>query len=143
MTAVHPDPPGGGRPVIARTIPASKIPEINATVEEAVDDFRWSPRFTCGHAPVPVVYLCAAHPKVGLKCRRCMTGHLLRHEDVDEHRCDVCFEVVELINGVSIPWEAADFEVRTTRRKRLAMWGPFNVVGVGLCSPCLSAKAPQ
>lgn len=121
-----------------RTLPADQIPEVRDIAEAAVDEFRFSQRFACGHSPVPVVYLCAAHPRLGVKCRRCMAEHLLRHAEAFEHSCDLCGAVVDLIHGMTFCWEAIHFEVRTTRRKRLALWGPINVVGIGVCQPCLA-----
>jgi hypothetical protein len=118
------------------------VPEVATKIEKAVEAFVRSRRFVCRHVAKPgaVMFLCAQHPLIGLRCSSCMPDHLDRHDQAEEHTCDRCRGAVDTIHAVVLD-APLSLPVRQARGPRGFLIGRIFVGGLGLCEPCLPGKS--
>lgn len=80
--------------------------------------------------------LCVQHPRVGIRCIRCMPSHVERHSDSEELTCDVCRILTTEICGAGMPYRVSGIDVRQPRGSRGSISGVVGVIGLGMCDGC-------
>lgn len=87
--------------------------------------------------------LCIAHPRQGARCEQCHNAHVaITHDETEEHTCDGCRTVVELINPVACLGPTT-FKVMDQQGRRRYVPAALFVTGIGYCDPCKATRADQ
>jgi len=157
-----PDPsrrrPGGQPPGVAHHEPPASAPSLRAyrardtgaageLAAHAIDRVHRDstggrlnacPRVRAG-APVGIV--CAQHPAGGLRCHTCAGGHIDRHDQIAEHRCDRCGTVDPGICGGFLAIRV-ELNVAGPRAAARPWHGTLVVGGFGLCTACTAQLDP-
>lgn len=120
-------------------LPWSALPlELRHIIDHARADLLAGPILGCVHLHgTEMPFVCASHPRGGLRCHRCACDHATRHDLAEEMTCDRCRRVVGVIHPTAMPLVAAGLTVRTVKGHRSLLYGVVTVVGVGLCEWCL------
>jgi hypothetical protein len=124
-----------------------RLPRLADLVRAAIAAFNDSAEacrhIVAGNMNMAVRLLCAQHAQV-LRCWECMLDHAAEHDDTEEHRCDSCLEVDELISSMLIPTLVAG-DVHTPRGRAVHICGLVAIGSLGLCRSCrrvLVGEAP-